>query len=73
MKNMEDFLKHADELLERTKAAQAEVATAGEWNLPEWMRQIRDPPLVTPAQMRAGMAPPPSAFPKPPPRRPRPS
>jgi len=57
MKNMEDFLKHADELLERTKAAQAEVATAGEWNLPEWMRQIRDPPLVTPAQMRAGMAP----------------
>ena len=57
MKNMEDFLKHADELLERTKAAQAEVATAGEWNLPEWMQQIRDPPLVTPAQMRAGMAP----------------
>ena len=57
MKNMEDFLKHADELLERTKAAQAEVATAGEWNLPEWMQQIRDPPLVTPARMRAGMAP----------------
>ena len=57
MKNMEDFLKQADELLERTKAAQAEVATAGEWNLPEWMQQIRDPPLVTPAQLRAGMAP----------------
>ena len=57
MKNMEDFLKHVNELLERTKAAQAEVATAGEWNLPEWMQQIRDPPLVTPAQMRAGMAP----------------
>ena len=56
MKNIEDFLRQAEQWEARVRAMGAEAERRLPPDRTTQMREM-DPPLVTPAQMRAGMAP----------------